>query len=132
VVSGNHPTHFTLAAVEQRSEQVVGYVHCTLGEETNHPKLNIAHLKVGRDHQGQGLGAGLIDAAEQWAKQRRGWSCSKSTLTVLKNNLKAKRCYEKSRFRFVRESEASFPPEEHTKPEDEVPVWQRMIRTITE
>ena len=130
VASGDHPTHFTLAAVEQRSGQIVGYAHCALEDEAGHPELYIAHLKVGRDHQGHGLGAGLIDAAEQWAKQRRAWTFRKTSLTVLKNNLKAKQCYEKSRFRVVRESKASFPAKEHRKPEHWIPEWQTMVRTI--
>ena len=50
------------------------------------------------------------------------------SLTVLKTNLKAKRCYQKSRFGVVRESEASFPAEEHRKPGHVIPVWQRMER----
>ena len=128
-MSGNHPTHFTLAAVEQNSGNVVGYVHCSLlTDKAGHSELHIAHLKVGREHQGRGLGAGLIDAAEQWAKHGRGWKFTKMSLTVLKTNLKAKRCYQKSRFGVVRESEASFPAEEHRKPGHVIPVWQRMER----
>ncbi|CAE7589216.1 unnamed protein product [Symbiodinium natans] len=82
---------FTLAAVEKGTGNLAGYVHC-VREEESPTLLTIGCVKVDWEHQGRGLGKLLIAAGEASAAER-GWTFADTSLTVLKRNCRARRCY---------------------------------------
>ncbi|CAE7318327.1 unnamed protein product, partial [Symbiodinium sp. KB8] len=87
------PSGFTLPAVSRETRTVAGYVHATFDSEI----LKIRQCKVGRDHQGKGLGGLLLQAAEERAR-KLGSSFRTVKLTVLDSNEPAKKCYAKAGF----------------------------------
>eukprot|EP00435_Cladocopium_sp_Y103_P046911 s917_g13.t1 len=95
VVTRQNPLQFTLPLVETKKGKglIAGYVHATHSLEDH--ELRIAHLKVDTEHQGKGLGGLLLDAAEQHS-ERSGWNCKHTSLSVLKHNVPAGRCYAKA------------------------------------
>eukprot|EP00438_Fugacium_kawagutii_P014559 Skav232302 [mRNA] locus=scaffold882:493062:494126:- [translate_table: standard] len=117
VVSGRNPEHFTLPLVETTTKNIAGYVHATYTPEKK--EMAIAHVKVDSEHIGKGLGGLLIDAAEDHSKFL-GWTCKKTYLSVLKANVRARRCYSKAGFKFESGDTALWGPKEHPASE-----WQR-------
>eukprot|EP00438_Fugacium_kawagutii_P014546 Skav232289 [mRNA] locus=scaffold882:340698:341765:- [translate_table: standard] len=118
VVSGRNPEHFTLPLVETKTKNIVGYVHATYTPEEK--EMSIAHVKVDSEHTGKGLGGLLIDAAEDHSKFL-GWTCKKTYLSVLKANVRARRCYAKAGFRFESCDPALWGAKKHPASE-----WQRL------
>eukprot|EP00438_Fugacium_kawagutii_P008034 Skav209185 [mRNA] locus=scaffold1137:663386:672772:+ [translate_table: standard] len=123
VVSGNNPQHFTLPLLEAKSQMVAGYVHATHTPEKN--EMSIAHLKVDAKHMGQGLGGLLIEAAENHSKDI-GWLCKSTYLSVLKANVRARRCYAKAGFKVQSSRPARWGSKEHT-----ISAWERWRKVET-
>lgn len=99
------PSGFTLPAVSRETRTVAGYVHATFDSEI----LKIRQCKVGRDHQGKGLGGLLLQAAEERAR-KLGSSFRTVKLTVLDSNEPAKKCYAKAGFNVCSSRRSQFPP----------------------
>eukprot|EP00438_Fugacium_kawagutii_P014539 Skav232282 [mRNA] locus=scaffold882:286456:287523:- [translate_table: standard] len=118
VVSGRNPEHFTLPLVETKTKNIVGYVHATYTPEKK--EMSIAHVKVDSEHTGKGLGGLLIDAAEDHSKFL-SWTCKKTYLSVLKANVRARRCYAKAGFKFESCDPALWGAKKHPASE-----WQRL------
>ena len=52
--------------------QVVGFIHICVIETLEHePRGEIRALSVHEKHRGAGIGAQLVERAEQWAMERR-------------------------------------------------------------
>ncbi|CAE7325224.1 BXL6 [Symbiodinium sp. CCMP2456] len=94
LASALKPSSFTLTAVSQTTNMVLGYVYAKFEEQ----ELTIGQVKVDRGHQGKGLGGLLLGAAERRARGL-GWPFAKVNLSVLETNEKARRCYTKAGFK---------------------------------
>jgi GNAT superfamily N-acetyltransferase len=91
----NHPT--TVILLAYAGGQAVGIATCFLGYSTFavEPLLNVHDLAVLPGHRGLRIGAKLLEAVEQKARQL---GCSKLTLEVGDTNARAKDLYEKAGF----------------------------------
>lgn len=89
------PHAFTLLA--RRGDSAVGLANCFLGFSTFacRPLVNLHDLAVLPQHQGQGIGAALLEAVAAEATRR---GCCKVTLEVLTHNHGAQRLYERQGF----------------------------------
>ena len=89
------PTALLLLAWEDT--EAVGAAVCFFGMSTFRaaPLLNVHDLAVIPTHRGQGVGRGLLAAAEERARAR---GCCKLTLEVQDDNLRARRLYERFGF----------------------------------
>ncbi|HEX9163784.1 MAG TPA: GNAT family N-acetyltransferase [Thermoanaerobaculia bacterium] len=62
--------HSVLVAVQRKL--VVGVLHVCITEALEHePRGEIRALSVDEDYRSRGIGARLIEAAEEWARERR-------------------------------------------------------------
>ncbi|HEY6079352.1 MAG TPA: GNAT family N-acetyltransferase [Polyangiaceae bacterium] len=77
--------------------RVVGVATCFFGFSTFRARslLNVHDLAVLPEHQGQGIGAALLAAAEERALAR---DCCKLTLEVREDNARARRLYARRGF----------------------------------
>jgi len=91
----NHPT--TLILLAYVDGLAVGIATCFRGFSTFYaqPLLNIHDLAVLPEFRGQGVGARLLEAVEQHARQL---GCCKVTLEVQENNHRARLVYERAGF----------------------------------
>lgn len=87
----DHPTALVLLAFAD--QRAVGIAVCFYGFSTfkARPLLNIHDLAILPAYRGQGIGRGLLDAAEVHARRRE---CCKLTLEVQDDNRRARALYE--------------------------------------
>jgi GNAT superfamily N-acetyltransferase len=90
-----HPT--TIIFLAYADEKAIGIATCFLGFSTftARPLINIHDLAVLPEYRSHGVGRLLLQAVEQNARER---GCSKVTLEVQENNLRARRVYESAGF----------------------------------
>lgn len=91
----DNPAALVLLALS--AGRVVGVATCFLGFSTFRARslLNVHDLAVLPEHQGQGIGAALLVAAEERALAR---GCCKLTLEVREDNARARRLYARRGF----------------------------------
>lgn len=66
----HRPDHAVFTAMSDA--QVVGVIHICIIEALEHePRAEIRALSVHEKHRGAGIGAQLVERAEQWARERR-------------------------------------------------------------
>jgi GNAT superfamily N-acetyltransferase len=89
----NEPHHHGLLAY--RASEVVGLANCFRGFSTFRaaPLLNLHDMVVAPKSRGQGIGAALLAAVEDVARQL---GCCKVTLEVLSGNLPAQAAYRRA------------------------------------
>ena len=91
----NFPTAFTMLAYA--GDRAVGLANCFLSLSTFSARelVNIHDVAVLPEFRGQGIGTRLLDAVEQFARNR---GCCKLTLEVLEGNRVAQAVYNKLGF----------------------------------
>ncbi|HET6147257.1 MAG TPA: GNAT family N-acetyltransferase [Polyangia bacterium] len=90
-----HPT--TLIFLAYAGDQAVGIATCFRGFSTfrAQPLLNVHDLAVAPDQRGRGVGARLLAAVEQKAREL---GCCRLTLEVQEHNANARRLYGRAGF----------------------------------
>jgi len=90
-----HPT--TLILLAYSGDRAVGIATCFRGFSTfrARPLLNVHDLAVAPDHRGRGVGARLLAAVEQKAREL---GCCRLTLEVQEHNANARRLYGRAGF----------------------------------
>jgi GNAT superfamily N-acetyltransferase len=90
-----HPT--TLILLAYAGVEAVGIATCFRGFSTfqARPLINIHDLAVVPGHRGRGIGARLLEAVEQRARQL---GCCRVTLEVQESNTRARRVYGRAGF----------------------------------
>jgi len=89
---------FTQGFVAQADDQVVGYARLVLNQDEN--RLYVSSLYLLPEFEGQGIGAGLLDAAGRCAAEK---GLDRLWIGVMVKNRKALEFYRQGGFLFVRE-----------------------------
>jgi GNAT superfamily N-acetyltransferase len=85
-------THIFVA--EDEDAALLGFLHLqtTADYFTHAQNCHIADLAVAPAHEGRGVGSGLLEFAEEWARRHR---CRHLTLAVFPGNERARALYER-------------------------------------
>ncbi len=95
----HHPAGDSAVLVaEQARAGVVGVILLETRRDyfTNAAHGHVAILAVAKEVEGQGIGRGLLEVAEHWARER---GFAKLTLAVFTDNARAKAVYERQGWR---------------------------------
>ena len=92
-LAGEKPDTLVHVAVDP-DDRILGVAMTTIGEEflSGKPSAHLEVLAVAAEAEGKGIGGALIARAEQAAVNR---GASSITLSVFRNNARARRLYEK-------------------------------------
>ncbi|MEO7200642.1 MAG: GNAT family N-acetyltransferase [Dokdonella sp.] len=94
-VLSEQPPGSHVFVAEDDSGNRVGFLHLNTAIDyfTGAQNCHISDLAVARQHDGRGIGRGLLAYAERWAKQH---NCRYVTLNVFPDNTRGRELYERA------------------------------------